>query len=186
MQDKLSVYLREALKPLISAPEAPLDASKAMPSPVAAPAADPPRQTLRLTPIPGPSYRLNSATPAADTASEWFQSTTLNQAERHIPQRQENRGMSWRFRRRLRIIPGVTLNVGKRGISVSIGGRGAHVTYGRRGRRGTIGLPGTGLSYTAYESYRRTGVTPDPARRPSWTMPLILIVVMLGLVLYLL
>ena len=88
--------------------------------------------------------------------------------------------MSWRFRRRLRIIPGVTLNVGKRGISVSIGARGAHVTYGRRGRRGTIGLPGTGLSYTTFESYR-AGATPEPARRSLWTMALILIVVMLGL-----
>jgi hypothetical protein len=89
--------------------------------------------------------------------------------------------MSWRFRRRLRIIPGVTLNVGKRGISVSIGGRAANVTYGRRGRRGTIGLPGTGLSYTTFESYRRAGATSEPARRSLWTMALILIVVMLGL-----
>jgi hypothetical protein len=94
--------------------------------------------------------------------------------------------MSWRFRRRLRVIPGVILNVGKRGTSVSIGGRGAHVTYGRRGRRATIGLPGTGVSYTTYEPYHRRGGEPQAARRPSWTMPLILIVVMLGLVLYLL
>ncbi|SRR6266446_1400724 len=89
--------------------------------------------------------------------------------------------MGWRYRRRLRIIPGVTLNVGKRGTSVSIGGRGAHVTYGRRGKRATIGLPGAGLSYTAYEPYHGRGAQPEAARRPSWT-PVILILAVLGLI----
>jgi hypothetical protein len=90
--------------------------------------------------------------------------------------------MGWRYRRRLRIIPGVTLNVGKRGTSVSIGGGGAHVTYGRRGKRATIGLPGTGLSYTAYEPYHRMKAKPATARRPSWT-PVIFILAVLGLIL---
>jgi hypothetical protein len=53
--------------------------------------------------------------------------------------------MGWRFQRRVRVIPGVTLNIGKRGTSVSIGGRGAHVTHGRHGSRATIGLPGQGF-----------------------------------------
>src|SRR3984957_7940084 len=56
--------------------------------------------------------------------------------------------MSFRFRRSIRILPGLRLNVGKRGVSASIGGRGAHVTFGRTGTRTTIGIPGTGLSYT--------------------------------------
>ena len=90
--------------------------------------------------------------------------------------------MGWRYRRRLRIIPGVTLNVGRRGTSVSIGGRGAHVTYGRRGKRATIGLPGAGLSYTAYEPYHRRSAQPEVARRPSWGTPVILIVAVIGLI----
>jgi Protein of unknown function (DUF4236) len=53
-----------------------------------------------------------------------------------------------RFRRSIRIFPGLRINVGKRGASVSVGGRGAHVTVGRTGTRTTVGLPGTGLSYT--------------------------------------
>jgi len=69
--------------------------------------------------------------------------------------------VSWRFQRRLRIIPGVTLNVGKRGASVSIGSRGAHVTYGRRGKRATIGLPGSGLAYSVYQRYHK-GAAPPP------------------------
>jgi hypothetical protein len=53
-----------------------------------------------------------------------------------------------RFRRSVRILPRVRLNVGKTGVSTSIGGRGAHVTLGHGQTRTTVGLPGTGLSYT--------------------------------------
>jgi len=60
-----------------------------------------------------------------------------------------------RLWRRKQIIPGVTLNFGKRGISTSIGVRGAHVTLGRRGVRTTVGLPGTGLYYTSLNSAKR-------------------------------
>lgn len=56
--------------------------------------------------------------------------------------------MGLRFQRRIKILPGVTLNVGKKGVSTSIGTRGAHVTVGKNGVRTTVGLPGTGISYT--------------------------------------
>lgn len=56
--------------------------------------------------------------------------------------------MAWRFQRRKRIVPGVTLNLGKRGPSVRFGRRGAGVTAGRRGLAATLSLIGTGLSYT--------------------------------------
>jgi hypothetical protein len=55
---------------------------------------------------------------------------------------------AFRFRRRIKVAPGVTLNIGKRGVSTSIGPRGAKFTVGTHGRRATIGLPGTGMSYT--------------------------------------
>ena len=54
----------------------------------------------------------------------------------------------FRFRRSIRLLPGVRLNIGKTGISTSVGVRGAHVTLGRGKVRTTVGLPGTGLSYT--------------------------------------
>ena len=57
-----------------------------------------------------------------------------------------------RFRRTLKIAPGIRMNVGKTGVSWSFGRRGAHVTVGRRGVRTTVGLPGTGLSYTSHAS----------------------------------
>jgi tetratricopeptide (TPR) repeat protein len=57
--------------------------------------------------------------------------------------------MSYRFFRRMRIAPGLTVNLSKSGPSLSVGGRGGHVTLGgSRGRRTTIGLPGTGLYWT--------------------------------------
>jgi hypothetical protein len=63
--------------------------------------------------------------------------------------------MGWRFQRRKRILPGVTLNVGKRGLGVSAGRRGARVSAGPRGVGATLTLLGTGLSYVWRRSRRR-------------------------------
>ena len=56
---------------------------------------------------------------------------------------------SVRFFRRVKVLPGLTLNVGKSGPSLSMGVRGAHMTVGRTGVRRTVGLPGTGVFYTS-------------------------------------
>lgn len=55
--------------------------------------------------------------------------------------------MAFRFRRSVRLAPGLRLNIGKRGVSLSSGVRGASVTLGRRGLYGNVGAPGTGMSY---------------------------------------
>jgi hypothetical protein len=55
--------------------------------------------------------------------------------------------MGWRFQRRKGLVPGLTLNLGKRGGSLSFGRRGAKLNVGRRGATGTLSLLGTGLSY---------------------------------------
>jgi hypothetical protein len=55
--------------------------------------------------------------------------------------------MGWRFQKRKKLLPGVTLNVGKRGASVSAGPRGAKVNAGTRGVGATVALLGTGLAY---------------------------------------
>ena len=54
----------------------------------------------------------------------------------------------FRFRRSVKLFPGVRWNFGKKSTSLSIGPRGAHYTVGTSGSRTTIGIPGTGLSYT--------------------------------------
>ncbi len=56
--------------------------------------------------------------------------------------------MGFRFRRSLKILPGVKINFSKSSPSISIGPRGAKTTIGARGIRQTLGIPGTGLSYT--------------------------------------
>jgi hypothetical protein len=52
-----------------------------------------------------------------------------------------------RFQKRLRILPGVRVNLSKSGASTSIGPRGADVNIGRDGISTNAGIPGTGLSY---------------------------------------
>ena len=69
--------------------------------------------------------------------------------------------MSFRFFRRVKIAPGLSLNFSKSGMSLSAGPRGAKVTVGPRGVRTTVGLPGTGLYYT------ETSHTPKVSARRS-------------------
>ncbi len=70
--------------------------------------------------------------------------------------------MGFRFQRRIRLLPGVRINLSKSGVSTSIGGRGAWLTVGRRGTRATVGLPGTGLSYTTNSRSRAAPTSGTP------------------------
>ncbi|MBW7057864.1 DUF4236 domain-containing protein [Paracoccus bogoriensis] len=70
--------------------------------------------------------------------------------------------MSFRFWRRIRIAPGVSLNLSKSTASLSFGPRGAKYTVSPRGNRVTAGLPGTGLFYTVHEPRR-----PSAANAPQ-------------------
>jgi Protein of unknown function (DUF4236) len=80
--------------------------------------------------------------------------------------------MGFRFSRRIRILPGLRLNLSKSGVSTSIGGRGAWLTFGKRGTRATVGLPGTGLSYSTTVAPQRpvpdsAAARPEPAVDPA-------------------
>ena len=56
--------------------------------------------------------------------------------------------MGWRFRKSIKILPGIKVNIGKDGFSsVSVGTRGAHITMGKNGTTLSAGIPGTGFSY---------------------------------------
>ena len=54
----------------------------------------------------------------------------------------------FRFSRRIKILPGVSINLSKSGVSASVGPRGAKINIGKRGVRANVGLPGTGMSYS--------------------------------------
>lgn len=49
------------------------------------------------------------------------------------------------FRKRIKIAPGVNINLSKSGASLSVGPRGAKVNFGKRGTYVTTGIPGTGI-----------------------------------------
>src|SRR5687768_5971856 len=55
--------------------------------------------------------------------------------------------MGFRFRRSIRIAPGIRLNVTRSGLSATLGPRGASIGVGRRGTFLNVGIPGTGVSY---------------------------------------
>ncbi len=73
--------------------------------------------------------------------------------------------MGLRFYRRMRLFPGVSVNLSRTGPSLTMGVRGAHVTVGSRGVTKTVGVPGTGLFYTSRRSLH-TGYHSAASDRP--------------------
>ncbi len=64
--------------------------------------------------------------------------------------------MPIRFRRTLKIAPGVKLNFSKSGVSTTVGPKGFHFTFGKRGVRRTVSIPGTGVSEVDYVKKNET------------------------------
>lgn len=57
--------------------------------------------------------------------------------------------MGVRYRKSIKIAPGVKVNLGKKSASISVGGKGYRKTFSTTGRTTTsVGIPGSGLSYT--------------------------------------
>jgi hypothetical protein len=71
--------------------------------------------------------------------------------------------MAFRFRKSVKLFPGVRVNFSKGGGSLSVGGPGATVNFSSRGTRTTFGLPGTGLSWS------QTHRSPPPRHRRQLT-----------------
>lgn len=83
--------------------------------------------------------------------------------------------MGFRFRKSVKLFPGVRINFSNRGVSSTIGKRGASINVSKRGVRGTVGIPGSGLSYS--EMIVRNGKKPRNSRNtqsanPQLTNPL--------------
>jgi uncharacterized protein DUF4236 len=56
--------------------------------------------------------------------------------------------MGFRFQKRIRILPGVRINLSKSGVSTSLGGKGLTANLNDENVKTTVGIPGTGLSYS--------------------------------------
>jgi hypothetical protein len=83
-----------------------------------------------------------------------------------------------RFHRRLKLLPGVRLNLAKTGPSLGLGTNGAMLNVGPMGIRTTVGIPGSGLSVISRRSWQATGNTvaapSSVSRRHGALLPLAL------------
>lgn len=56
--------------------------------------------------------------------------------------------MGLRFHKKIKILPGVDINLSKSGIGLSVGTKGAKVSVNPKGDvYGNVSIPGTGISY---------------------------------------
>ena len=55
------------------------------------------------------------------------------------------------YRKRIKILPGVHMNLSKSGTSLSVGRRGASVNFGKKGTYMNVGIPGTGIHSLPYQ-----------------------------------
>ena len=56
--------------------------------------------------------------------------------------------MGLRFRKSIKIVPGIRVNFGKKSTGVSFGAKGARASFNSKGRvTRSVGIPGTGLYY---------------------------------------
>jgi hypothetical protein len=91
--------------------------------------------------------------------------------------------MSLRFYRRIRILPGVRLNLGLHGAGLSVGPRGLHVGINRRGAYTSAGIPGTGLY--AVRHYQTRGQDHPEASGSGCGALLLLVLIVFALVILL-
>lgn len=70
--------------------------------------------------------------------------------------------MGFSFRKRKKILPGVTLNISTKSIGVRVGGKNAGVSVNsKRGARASASIPGTGVSVSQQLSGRSSKSTED-------------------------
>ena len=53
--------------------------------------------------------------------------------------------MALKFRKRIKIAPGVVINISRTGISITIGSKGFSINIGKTGVYLNIGIPNTGI-----------------------------------------
>ena len=88
--------------------------------------------------------------------------------------------MGWRFRRSVKLLPGIRLNFNRSGITTTIGPRGAHVTVGGKRTRVTTGIPGTGISYSTLLPQNNMKGRRPAASSGSGVFALLLLFAMVG------
>ncbi len=94
--------------------------------------------------------------------------------------------MGLRFRKSIKLIPGVRVNIGSRRSSLSLGGKGFTYNVGSSGpSRLTVGIPGSGLSYsTTVQPQAPAALIANPLgmSRRYLATPFVIIAFVLGLI----
>lgn len=67
--------------------------------------------------------------------------------------------MALRFRRSIKLFPGLRINLGKKGASLTVGAPGASINVGSKGTYSNLGIPGTGISVRTKLSGGKEGAT---------------------------
>ena len=75
--------------------------------------------------------------------------------------------MTWNYRKRVRIAPGVQMNISKGGISTTVGPQGAKLTFGKDGTYLHTGIPGTGLYSRRKISGKGSRQSPNSPIKPN-------------------
>ena len=93
--------------------------------------------------------------------------------------------MGFKFRKRIKIAPGVNINLSKSGVSTSIGKPGATVNVGKNGVKATVGIPGTGVSYSQQlaKSENITSVDERVNKQPHYARSIVFVVLIIILAL---
>lgn len=91
--------------------------------------------------------------------------------------------MGLRFRKSIKLVPGVRLNIGLRRASLSIGGKGFTYNVGSNGSGVTVGIPGSGLSTSLQHQNPATLLANSmPTRKRYSATPYVVIAFILGLI----
>jgi hypothetical protein len=87
--------------------------------------------------------------------------------------------MSLRFRRSVKLFPGVRVNLGLHGAGLSVGPRGLHVGVNRRGMYTSAGIPGTGIY--AVHHIRTDGEHPQVSGSGGGLLLVLFIVILMAI-----
>ncbi len=95
--------------------------------------------------------------------------------------------MSFRFRKSVKIAPGVKLNFNKKSTGITFGGKGFHYTVNNKGKRTTsVGVPGTGLYYSntsgGNKDMSSTNKSADNKRSLPWYLNILLFFLLIAAV----
>ena len=75
--------------------------------------------------------------------------------------------MALRFRKRIKLCKGLSINLSKKSIGFSAGTKGAHLSLNSKGRRTkSVGIPGTGISYTTEKGGNKKMSSNSTYQRP--------------------